>query len=143
MKVINFDMDGTLCDFYNVPGWLEYLQESDPTPYRLAKPKLNLSALARQIHRLQRAGYEVNIISWLSKGGTADFEAEVTRVKIEWLTKHLPSVTFNHMSFVSYGVPKHTCGSGILFDDNEQVRADWQGTAYDETQILTVMRKLF
>ena len=28
-----FDMDGTIANLYGVPGWLSYLQESDPTPY--------------------------------------------------------------------------------------------------------------
>ena len=62
-KAINFDMDGTLCDFYGVENWLEYLVARDATPYAVAKPLLNLSALARRLNRLQREGYEINIIS--------------------------------------------------------------------------------
>ena len=64
---INFDMDGTLANFYGVEGWLEYLINSDATPYAVAKPLFNFSALARQIHRLQNKGYTVNIISWYPK----------------------------------------------------------------------------
>lgn len=137
---INFDMDGTLADFYGVEGWLNDLINSNPRPYAEAKPLFNFSALARQIHRLQRMGYEVNIISWLSKSGTAEFNEEVTRVKKEWLAKHLPSVHFDHISIVEYGTPKSTCGSGILFDDEEPNRSEWDGIAYDVENILNILR---
>ena len=55
-KAINFDMDGTLCDFYGVENWLEYLVARDATPYAVAKTLLPLSALARRQHRAQREG---------------------------------------------------------------------------------------
>ena len=29
---INFDMDGTIADFYNVPHWLEAIRALIPTP---------------------------------------------------------------------------------------------------------------
>lgn len=43
---IYFDMDGTLVDFYSVPGWFDMLLNEDVTPYIVAKPMLNLSRLA-------------------------------------------------------------------------------------------------
>ena len=61
-KVICFDMDGTLGDFYGVEGWLDDLMTSNPRPYREAKPRFNFSSLARLLHKLQRRGYEINII---------------------------------------------------------------------------------
>ena len=139
---INFDMDGTLANFYGVEGWLEYLINSDVTPYAVAKPLFNFSALARQIHRLQNKGYTVNIISWLSKSGTEEYNAEVTKVKKEWLAKHLPSVTFDRITIVRYGTPKSTCGNGILFDDEIGNRNEWKGIAYDAENILGVLRTL-
>ena len=33
VKAINFDMDGTLADFYGVDNWLEYLVNKDAYPY--------------------------------------------------------------------------------------------------------------
>lgn len=142
IKAINFDMDGTLANFYGVEGWLDDLINSNPRPYAIAKPLFNFSALARQIHRLQALGYEVNIISWLSKNGTEEFNTEVTAVKKEWLAKHLPSVHFDNITIVKYGTPKSTCGSGILFDDEEGNRTEWGGIAYDVQNILEILRNI-
>ena len=139
---INFDMDGTLANFYGVDGWLEDLINENARPYAIAEPLFNFSALARQIHRLQKLGYEVNIISWLSKSGTENFNREVTEVKMAWLKKHLPSVTFDHITIVKYGTPKSTCGNGILFDDEEPNRKEWKGTAYDVNDILATLRAI-
>ena len=69
-KAINFDMDGTLADFYGVDNWLEYLVNKDAYPYAAAKPLVNMSVLARYLNRLQRNGYEINIISWLAKNSS-------------------------------------------------------------------------
>lgn len=142
IKEINFDMDGTLANFYGVDGWLDDLINSNARPYAIAEPLFNFSALARQIHRLQKLGYKVNIISWLSKCGTNDFNAEVTAVKKAWLAKHLPSVVFDNITIVKYGTPKSTCGNGILFDDEIGNRTEWNGTAYDVENILEVLRNL-
>lgn len=142
VKEINFDMDGTIANFYGVENWLGYLEASDPYPYKVAKPLFNLSALAKQIHRLQKNGYKVNIISWLSKSSTEDFDKAVTTAKVEWLAKHLPSVSFDKISIVKYGSPKSQYGNGILFDDEERNRTEWKGTAHDVQNILEVLRSL-
>ena len=139
---INFDMDGTLANFYGVDGWLNDLENSRVRPYEVAEPLFNFSPLAKQIHRLQKLGYEVNIISWLSKGGNEDFNKRVTETKLKWLAKHLPSVSFDNISIVKYGTPKSTCGDGILFDDEERNRTEWKGTAYDVNNIIEVLREL-
>lgn len=141
-KAINFDMDGTLCDFYGVEGWLDCLVARDPKPYAEAKPLLNLSALARKLNRLQRDGYEINIISWLAKNSTAEFDAEVMETKKAWLAKHLPSVQWNNVTIVPYGVNKATLGNGILFDDEEPNRNMWGDGAYDATNILGVLKAI-
>ncbi len=88
-KAINFDMDGTLAYFSGVSGWLEYLMNNDPYPYKNAKPLLNMAALARVLNQLQRNGYEINIISWLAKNSNEDFDKIVTETKKKWLKKHL------------------------------------------------------
>lgn len=61
-----FDMDGTIADLYGVDGWLEMLIAEDPTPYAVAKPLVRLSTLARKLNELQRKGYKIGVISWLS-----------------------------------------------------------------------------
>ena len=46
-KAIYFDMDGTIANFYGVEGWLACLETSDPTPYKVARPLVNMNRLAR------------------------------------------------------------------------------------------------
>ena len=102
MKIINFDMDGTLVDFYGVENWLQYLTEKNPYPYIVAKPLVNMSALARVLHRLQKNGYKIRIVSWLAKNSTENFDAAVTAAKIKWLKSHIPSVEFDEIIIVPY-----------------------------------------
>ena len=142
VRQINFDMDGTLCDFYGVEGWLDDLDNYNTRPYEIAKPLLNLSVLARYLNKLQSKGYTINIISWLSKISTADFDERVTRVKLEWLKKHLKSVKFDNITIISYGTPKQNFGKGILFDDETKNRDSWVGLAYDEKNILEILKNL-
>ena len=142
VRQINFDMDGTLCDFYGVEGWLDDLDNYNTRPYEIAKPLLNLSVLARYLNKLQSKGYTINIISWLSKASTADFDERVTRVKLEWLKKHLKSVKFDNITIISYGTPKQNFGKGILFDDETKNRDSWVGLAYDEKNILEILKNL-
>ena len=141
-KEICFDMDGTIADLYSVNGWLDYLIAEDVTPYTQAKVMLNMSALARQLNRLQRKGYTIKIISWLSKTGSDDFNAEVTQAKLAWLRQHLPSVHFDEIIIVEYGTPKQMFGNGILFDDEKPNRDNWNGVAYDVDNILEILKKL-
>lgn len=144
MRTIYFDLDGTLADFYGVEGWLENLIEFNSRPYREATPLFNFSAFARQLHRLQREGYRIGIVSWLSKCGTAEFDAEVTEVKKVWLEKHLPSVVWDEIHIVSYGTPKSTVvenRNGFLFDDEIGNRNEWGENSFGVEDILGVLRK--
>lgn len=142
---IFFDMDGTLNDLYGVKGWLDMLIQSDTTPYEIAKPLLNMSALARRIHSLQAMGYQVGIISWLSKSGTEEYNEAVAEVKKAWLRQHLASVVFDKIYIVPYGTPKERFAESpldILFDDEEKNRLAWTGNAYGVENILEVLREL-
>jgi len=140
IKEINFDMDGTIADFYGVENWLEYLINRDPFPYENAKPLVNLSVLARYLNRLQKNGYKINIISWLAKNSTAEFDEKVAETKKKWLKKHLPSVNWDKIMIVQYGVNKASLGKGILFDDEENNRKMWGYGAYDVHNILEVLK---
>lgn len=140
-----FDMDGVLAGLYSVPNWLKYLENEDTTPYAIAKPAINFSLLARRIHQLQRKGYNVGIISWLSKNGTDEYNAAVINAKREWLKKHLPSVEWNEITIIPYGTPKHNHANdkyAILFDDEKRNRENWKSKtrlAYDETCIFEIL----
>lgn len=142
IREINFDMDGTLANFYEVENWLDYLMAGDTTPYEVAKPLFNFSSLARILNRLQRNGYKINIISWLAKSGDDDFMEAIAEVKKAWLAKHLPSVVWDEINIVAYGTPKSLFGNGILFDDEEPNREEWCGIAYDVDNILEVLKGL-
>lgn len=139
-KIINFDMDGTIVDFYGVNGWLDDLENKRVRPYKVAKPLVNMSSLARVLNRLQKSGYQINIISWLSKRPSAEFDKEVTFAKRQWLKKHLGSVKFDNIWIVPYGTPKQTFASGILFDDEKPNRDNWCGLAYDVDNIIEVLK---
>ena len=141
-REINFDMDGTIANLYGVEGWLEMLMNADITPYAIAKPLVNLSALARVLNRLQRNGYTIGVISWLAKVDNTEYNKRVAETKLAWLAKHLPSVKWDKINIVAYGTPKSTCGNGILFDDEEPNRKEWKETAYDVDNIINILKKL-
>ena len=144
IKAIYFDMDGTIADLYGVEGWLDDLIAENTRPYAEAKPLLNLSLLTRYIHKAQKMGYIVGVISWLSKSGTPEYNKAVTEVKREWLKKHLPSVEWDEIHIVEYGTPKSTCRTcpGILFDDEERNLKEWGAGAVIASSLLEVLRNL-
>lgn len=140
---IFFDMDGTIADLYGVENWLDYLIASDTLPYAIAKPLLKLNSLARVLNRLQREGYRIGIISWLSKSGTEEYNNAVTETKKNWLKKHLASVHFDEINIVKYGTPKQMFArtkNDILFDDEEKNRNNWIGKAFDVNAILEILK---
>ena len=146
MKIrINFDMDGTIANLYGVDNWLEYLMNEDATPYAVAEPMVRLCALAKRLNTLQREGYEIGIISWLSKNGSVEYGEKVTAVKIAWLKKHMPSVHWDKVVIVPYGTPKQNfCENSldVLFDDEKRNRDEWNGRAFDVQNILEVLAEL-
>jgi hypothetical protein len=146
-KIISFDMDGTIADFYGVENWLEKIRNFDASPYLEAHPLLPLNQLARLLNDLQKNGYTIRIISWLSKESNVVFDELTRRAKRLWLAHHLPSVCWDEIHIVKYGTPKHFIGSekgGVLFDDNEEIRRLWDkyGEAYEPSEILEVLRRL-
>lgn len=139
---INLDMDGTFVDLYGVEGWLDDLINHNARPYRIAPSLVNFSSLARVLNRLQRNGYKINVISWLAKNSTIEFDEEVTLAKKEYLRKRLPSVKFDKITILPYGTPKQMFGNGILFDDEEQNRTAWGENAYDVKDLIKTLRNL-
>lgn len=141
---INFDMDGTIADLYGVENWLADLIAENTRPYAEARPLVNLSHLARKLNALQREGYYLGIISWLSKSGSTEYNEAVTAVKMAWLKKHLPSVKWDRITIVPYGTPKEKycfTAEDVLFDDEEKNRTAWAGVAYDVGNIFDELKK--
>ena len=144
-----FDMDGTIADFYGVENWLPMLRAFDPTPYKVAKPMMNFSALARQLNAAQRKGAKLVIISWCSKTSTPEFDMMVELAKREWLAEHLPSVEWDEINVVPYGTNKaNVCGANcedfFLFDDEERNRNEWKeldGLAFNPSDIPEILKR--
>jgi len=144
-QTIWWDMDGTIANLYAVEDWLPMLRDYNPMPYAEAKVMHNMSVLARYMNKVQKMGYRIGVISWLSKTSTAEYDAKVTTAKIEWLHKHLNSVQFDTINIVSYGTPKENfmeTDDDILFDDEQRNRDNWRGNAYEPDQILEILKAL-
>ena len=151
LKMICFDMDGTIADLYGVENWLEKLRNFDPTPYAIAKPMWDMRELSELLYALRREGYEIHIITWLSKETSKAYDTAVRTVKKNWLYNH--DFPFDHFHGVQYGATKadsvrrylHENETAILFDDNAKVRQGWHmGEAYDPAtcDICEVLRNI-
>lgn len=138
-EMINFDMDGTIADLYGIRTWKEDLTAEKTTPYEIAKPLVNMSRLAKALHKAQRNGEKIAVITWTAKAASRDYEERTATAKRKWLAKHLPSVKWDKIIIVPYGTPKTECGEGILFDDNEKIRAAWGEGAYTPNEIFKVL----
>jgi hypothetical protein len=144
-ETLYFDMDGTIANLYAVNGWLNDLEAHNTRPYEEAEVMHNMSALARHLNTIQRKGYSIGIISWLSKSGTESYNKAVEKAKRKWLKKHLKSVCFDEIHIVPYGTPKSTVAEhiGILFDDEERNRLEWtKGNAYAPEKIFEILKKI-
>ena len=145
MRTIFFDMDGTIANLYAVDNWLEMLRNFDETPYKNAQVMLNMSLLARLLNRARHIGYRIEVISWLSKCPNDEYDIKVTKAKLEWLNEHLTSVKWDEINIVAYGTPKSNfihSDEDILFDDEKPNRENWQGVAYEPTEIIRVLKEL-
>lgn len=151
VKMICFDMDGTIADLYSVENWLPMLRAFDPTPYQMAEPMWDMAELADLLHQVQAIGIEIRIITWLSKESNPEYDRQVREAKRDWLEAQ--GFPFDHFHGVQYGATKadsirRYLGNGesaLLFDDNAKVRQGWHmGEAIDpvECDILEVLRGL-
>ena len=136
-----FDMDGTIANLYGVENWLAMIENEETTPYEIAKPLVNMARLAKALHKVQRNGNQIGVISWTAKFGTAEYNARVATAKIAWLRKHLPSVEWDEIKVVEYGTPKHTLAKvgDALFDDEMPNRTAWGKNAYLPAEMFTIL----
>lgn len=140
LKMICFDMDGTIADLYGVENWLEKLRAYDASPYLTAKPMCDMEELAFLLDVARYRGIEIRIISWLSKESTKEYDELVRIAKQAWLESM--GLPIDHFHGVAYGATKADSirryldtskgETAILFDDNEKVRNGWHmGEAID------------
>ena len=148
--VINFDMDGTIYDFYSQPNWLEKLSNEDATAYAIGAPLCDMGQLKSELLELKELGCEINVITWASQNATEEFYKKIQETKINWLKQQGLAEVFNKIIVTSYGKPKSKAlkkrKKMILFDDNPEVRAEWntpkQRIAYDEKNIIGKLKEI-
>lgn len=146
-KMLVFDMDGTLGNFYSVDGWLEYLHNSDPYPYKNADPLYDMENLNIILNALKFFGWKIIITSWLAMNSTKEFDNTVRTAKKEWLARY--NFPYDEIHLVKYGRTKADCtrakqGYQILIDDNEKIRNGWTlGATIDaNTDIIKPLLKI-
>lgn len=141
VKMIVFDMDGTIADLYKVPNWLEMLRAEDPTPYTIAEPLWDMVALANVCRALQNNGIEIRVVTWLSKDSSEEYKEKTRKAKKEWLK--VMGMPVDNFHGVRYGATKADSvrrylaedETAILIDDNEIVRKGWHlGETIDPTE---------
>ena len=137
-KMICWDMDGTIASLYGVDNWLSKLRAEDPSPYEDAAPMWDMELLNYVCELLRAAGWEINIITWLSKNSSEEYKDAVREAKRAWLEKW--GFIYDHFHGIQYGATKadsvrDRAKNAILIDDNEKVRAGWHlGKTIDPTQ---------
>lgn len=142
VRMIVWDMDGTIADLYGVEGWLEKLRAENPLPYEIAKPMWDMERLVNIIRGLQAIGIEQRIVSWLSMDSSEQYKTEVRRAKREWLDEF--DFPYDHFHGVQYGATKADSvrkflaedETAILIDDSAKVRKGWHlGETVDPTEV--------
>lgn len=142
IKLVCFDMDGTIADLYSVENWLPMLRAEDPTPYRTASPMWNMEELAEILNTLMALGIEVRVITWLSKESSEEYKTATRKAKREWLDRY--NFPYSHFHGIQYGATKADSVRKVLkenetawlIDDNKKVRDGWHlGKAIDPTEV--------
>jgi len=135
MKVLVFDMDGTIANLYGVDGWLDCLMAEDTRPYTEARPFYDMFAMMEVLNELKNDGWRVVVTTWLAKDATKEYNKAVRKAKLEWLERF--GFPYDELHMVKYGTTKADCtrklgGYQILIDDNAKIRNGWTlGAIFD------------
>ena len=141
VRMIVWDMDGTVADLYGVDGWLEMLRAENPLPYEIAKPIWDMERLVNVIRGLQDFGIEQRVVTWLSMNSSEEYKTETRRAKREWLDEF--GFPYDHFHGVQFGATKADSvrkfladdETAILIDDSARVRKGWHlGETIDPTE---------
>lgn len=125
LPTVALDLDGTIASLYDVPNWLDALQNHDATPYFKAREMRDLDYLNALIKLYKDAGGHVCVVSWTAKGNIPHAYFTATQAaKMLWLREHLPAI--EDVRIVEYGTPKYLVvkdvHNTVLFDDEQPNR---------------------
>ena len=151
IKMICFDMDGTIADLYGVNDWCKRLRAEDPDPYREALPMWDMKMLNEVLYQILAEGIEIRIITWLSKESSEPYKKAVREAKKDWLIEQ--GFPFDYFHGVQYGATKADSvrkalkpgETALLIDDNAKVREGWHlGETIDPTacDLIEILKKL-
>lgn len=147
MKMLVFDMDGTIANLYGVENWLDDLIAKNERPYAIAEPMYDMDTLAFVLEALKGLGWTIAVTSWLAKNSTDEYDEKVKKAKIEWLKKY--GFPYDILNIVPYGTDKSSVtarygGYQILLDDEEKNLKDWKnGLTIDANcDILSMLLKM-
>lgn len=103
-RIICFDMDGTIADLYGVENWLAKLRQEDTSPYEDAEPLVDMDKLNQVCALLQKAGWEIQVITALSKDASPEFKKAIREAKRAWLEKW--GFIYDNFHGIDYKTPK-------------------------------------
>ena len=136
-KYLWFNLDGTHYHLYNVPNWLEYLEDNNMSVYNQKGYTIrSIKRIRAVIRALQAAGWCVGVISWGSKsaGAQARMLKDTLKYKTAWARENCPELLEDNLFIVTpYSENKFTVamqvdhsGVHVLVDDNKMIRQDWK-----------------
>lgn len=142
---ICFDLDGTIYDLYNVPNWLHYFENEKTGIFTIGETLIDTVFLGKLCNMLHEQGHKTQIITWLPRDASKEYEKACTIEKMNWIKKHMPYI--QTVSIVPYGTPKHKVAKRtkqmVLFDDNKEVRREWNTPfmrmSFDEKRIIPTL----
>ena len=147
MKMLVFDMDGTIANLYGVNGWLDDLIAKNERPYAIAEPLYDMDTLVFVLDALKSLGWKIAVTSWLAKNSNTEYDERVKKAKIEWLKKY--DFPYDILNIVPYGTDKSSVtakygGYQVLLDDEEKNLEDWKnGLTIDaKRDILSTLLRL-
>lgn len=131
MAIFYFDMDGTVADLYGIENWLPKIRQYNVSPYREAKPLVNMNELKKVCELLKANGHELGVITWGAGGEQNEqFNRETEQAKREWIEREMPYINPKNFHFLPYGTPKQSVHAknrkAVLIDDNAEVRQKYQ-----------------
>lgn len=134
-RYLNFDMDGTVYNLYDIPAWLDALRNDEMDIFGCDDMgRKSLSRIREAVRALIDEGWTVGVITWAPMGvemGSITF-SECELEKTSWIERNFPEIPLDRVIVAEYGTPKHELvenptALNILVDDNKLVREAWRG----------------